>query len=71
MKFLFMRKHSQEFRIGKMAKTLRVSRQGYYDFLKRGLSKRHLENRRLIEKIKSAYEKGRRTYGSPRIHKEL
>ena len=71
MKFLFMRNHSQEFRIEKMAKTLRVSRQGYYDFLRRGLSKRSLENKKLIEKIKIAYEKGRKTYGSPRIHKEL
>lgn len=66
-----MRNHSQEFRIEKMAKTLRVSRQGYYDFLRRGLSKRSLENKKLIEKIKIAYEKGRKTYGSPRIHKEL
>jgi len=71
MKFLFIKKYSQEFSIGKMAKTLRVSRQGYYDFLKRGLSKRDLENRRLVEQIKIAYDKGRKTYGSPRIHKEL
>ncbi len=35
------------------------------------LSKRSFENKKLIEKIKIAYEKGRKTYVSPRIHKEL
>jgi putative transposase len=71
MKFLFMRDHSTEFNIGKMAKTLRVSRQGYYEFLKREPCKRKLENQRLLEKIKITYKKGRGTYGSPRIHREL
>ena len=71
MRFLFMKDHCKEFTIEIMARTLRVSRQGYYNFLKRGASKRTLENRRLIEKIKQAYKKGRGTYGSPRIHKEL
>ncbi len=71
MKFLFMRDHSTEFNIGTMAKTLRVSRQGYYEFLRREPSKRNLENQRLIGKIKIAYKKGRETYGSPRIHREL
>lgn len=71
MKFLFMRDHCTEFNIGKMAKTLKVSRQGYYDFLRREPSKRNLENQRLLRKIKIAYKKGRATYGSPRIHGEL
>ena len=54
-----------------MARTLRVSRQGYYNFLTREPSKRKLEDQRLIEKIKVAYKKGRATYGSPRVHIEL
>ena len=63
MKFIFMKDHHKEFSIEIMTKTLRVSRQGYYDFLKRKPSKRQLENQMLIEKIKVAYKKGRATYG--------
>jgi len=71
MKFQFMKDHNKEFCIEKMAKVLKVSRAGYYKFLKATPSKRKLENKELIKKIRKAYEKSRRNYGSPRIHKEL
>lgn len=66
-----MQAHCQQFRIEKMAHVLGVSRCGYYEFLGRKSSKRALENANLVGKIKRAHNKSRKTYGSPRIHKEL
>jgi len=48
-----------------------VGSSGFYAWLKRPESPRKQENRRLLMKIKMAYEKSRKTYGSPRIHAEL
>jgi len=35
------------------------------------MSKRSVENSLLLERIESVYKKSRRTYGSPRIHRQL
>lgn len=71
MKFEFMKNHYKEFPLEKMAKILGVARSGYYKFLYKKPGKREIENRRLIEKIKDIHQKGRKIYGSPRIHAEL
>ena len=71
MKYEFMRNHEHEFSIEKMSKAFKVSRSGYYRFIKAKPSKRSLENERLLTKIKAIHEKSRKTYGSPRIHAEL
>jgi len=71
MRFEFMKAHSEEFSIEKMAKVLKVSRSGYYEFIGRSCSKRALENQRLIEEIKKIHQDSRGTYGSPRVHAEL
>jgi putative transposase len=54
-----------------MCKVLGVSRSGYYEWLKREPSKRELENRSLMEQIRNIHKKSKRTYGSPRITREL
>ena len=54
-----------------MCKVLTVSRSGYYSWLKRGPSKRAIENQGLIEQIRSIHKKSKGTYGSPRITEEL
>lgn len=71
MKHEFMKKHSHEFSIERMSKIFKISRSGYYKFAVSGLSRRMMENERLLEKIKVAHGNSRKTYGSPRIHKEL
>jgi putative transposase len=68
MKFEFMETHSKEFCIQKMAKVLGVCRSGYYEFIGRTLSKRSIENEKLIERLKEIFMASRGTYGSPRIH---
>ena len=66
-----MKDHINQFCLKKMAKTLRVSRSGYYKYLKEENSKRKSENDRLIQKIHSIHKKSRCRYGSPRIYEEL
>jgi len=50
---------------------LKVSRSGFYDWLKRGKSKRAIEDQHLTQLIRTIHEKSRGTYGSPRIHQAL
>jgi transposase InsO family protein len=54
-----------------MCKVLKVSRSGYYKWLKGGISRRKLENRLLLSNIKEIFDSSRQTYGSPRISKAL
>lgn len=71
MKFAFMQSHVNEFSIERMSKMLRVSRNGYYKFLRSSPSKREEENKSLLTRIKLIHAKSRETYGSPRIHAAL
>ena len=67
----FIRDHSNEFAVERMCQVLKVSRSGYYDWLKRKPSKRKRKNKKLKLKISQIYWQSRGTYGSPRIYKKL
>lgn len=54
-----------------MCKVLKVSRSGYYKWLKSRPSKRELDNKVLTEQIRKIYQRSKHTYGSPRITSEL
>ena len=71
MKFRFVRENRGKYKLGKMCKLLGVSRSGYYKWLKRKASNRDIENRKLYFEIKMIYVENRKSYGSPRIFKEL
>jgi len=71
MKCAFIEEYGSGFRVKKMCRTLCVSRSRYYAWKRRSKSFRQQENERLIEKIREAHKLSRRTYGSPRIAKEL
>lgn len=49
----------------------KVSRNGYYCFVKTEPSKHQRHNALLLEKIKTIHKDSRHTYGSPRVHAEL
>jgi len=66
-----MKRYSHKFQIKEMAFVLEVSRSAYYAFISREESSRSKENRRLTSLIQKAYQKSRKIYGSPRIHREL
>ncbi|HJZ24530.1 MAG TPA: IS3 family transposase [Candidatus Babeliales bacterium] len=65
--FEFMRNHSDEFPIIKMAKVLKVSRAGYYQYIDKSESEREKRNKELTIKIKTIFENSRQNYGSPRV----
>jgi transposase InsO family protein len=54
-----------------MCQVLEVSENGYYNWRKRGKSKRKQEDEALTERIEDAYQQHRGKYGSPRIHAAL
>lgn len=54
-----------------MCQVLSVSRSGYYDWVDRPESQRNQSNRSLITKIQCFHQASRKTYGSPRIHRDL
>ncbi len=64
-----MKKHELIYPVKKMAKTLGVSRSGYYTWLTSGPCFRKRRDQELLILIQNIYEESRQTYGSPRIKK--
>lgn len=64
-------KYCNRFPVEKMCKVLNVSTSGYYYWLNCPISKRKVRRTLLLEQINQAFYKSKRTYGSPRITKEL
>ena len=54
-----------------MCDWLKVSRSGYYAWLKRAVSKHETEDHELSIKVIKIYDDSRGTYGSPRVHHAL
>lgn len=71
MKYQFMETHREEFNVVRMFRALQVSKNGYYDWRKRGASQREQADRALRQRIQQVHEASRGTYGSPRIWAEL
>lgn len=66
-----MRDHRTEFRVTSMCRVLKVHRSGFYAWLRRPSSTREAKNRRLMAAIRHYWEESDRSYGSPRIHRDL
>jgi transposase InsO family protein len=66
-----MKEHRKQYPMWLMSKLLEVSRAGYYHWLKRRISCRGLEDQRLLEIIKFHYNRGKGTYGLPRIYSAI
>jgi transposase InsO family protein len=71
MKFAWMKEHREEYAVKAMCEALDVSKSGYYASLKRTPSDRRRRREQLAAKVRLAYQKSRRTYGSPRVQREL
>jgi transposase InsO family protein len=71
VKFSFVAAEKAEFPVSRLCQRLGVSRSGFYASRTRPESKRAQEDRGLVALIHEAYALGRKTYGSPRIHREL
>jgi putative transposase len=63
--------HRQAFRLRSLCRVLGVSPSGYYAWCRRPVPRREQRNEVLLVQIRAAYERGRRTYGAPRVHQAL
>lgn len=71
MRYRFIRSHRRTHKVVTMCRVLEVSTTGFYDWLNRRDSRRTRENQRLTKQIRRHHHASRRTYGSPRIFKDL
>ena len=54
-----------------MCKVLKVSRSGYYSWSNRPESLKKRQDKEILAAIRNIFTESRRTYGSPRVHREL
>ncbi len=66
-----MARHRSSWPVRTMCRMLAVSHGGFYNWLARGPSRRTVENERLTGLIRSSFEQSDRTYGSPRVWRDL
>lgn len=63
--------HAELYTVSLLCKYLKVSRSGYYAYLKREPSLRRQANDELVISIRDIHERSGQTYGSPKIHAAL
>jgi putative transposase len=66
-----MARHRTLWPVRMMCRLLKVSHGGFYDWLDRPMSTRAMENERLTGRIRSSFVESDRTYGSPRVWRDL
>lgn len=71
MRFRFIHKHADRYRVDLMCRVLDVSRSGYYAWRNRGPSARELANQRLLVEIRAIHQASRRSYGYRKVYKAL
>ena len=71
MRYACIAAHRAEYPVCLMCRVLVVSRGGFYAWLERAPSRRAQTDARLRVAIRAIHAESRRSYGSPRIHREL
>lgn len=71
MRFSCIRKNKGSFPIPLMCRVLEVSPSGYYAWLSRKPARRSEENRHLRAHVEVVFRASRKSYGSPRVTREL
>ena len=71
MRFRFVEAEKANYPIRLLCRCLAVSRSGYYAWRKRPISARARQDAQLGVEIAAFHAESRRTYGSPRVHREL
>jgi putative transposase len=71
MRFAFIDAKKAKFPVSALCRSLQVRRSGFYAWLGRAEPKRVAEDRLLAVEVRAVFEKSRKTYGSPRIRREL
>jgi putative transposase len=71
VRYGFIARHRPIWPVSTMCRVLEVSRSGFHEWHRRRPSKRALENERRIARISAFFEQSDRTYGSPRIWRDM
>jgi putative transposase len=71
VRFAFIATERAEHSVTRLCRCLRVTRSGFYAWVKRPPSTHTREDTRLRVLVRATFDEYRRRYGSPRIHKEL
>ncbi len=71
MKYRAIKDHAGRFAVRLMCRALNVAPAGYYAWVTRPESRRMKASRRLLVDIRAFHERSDRTYGSPRITRDL
>jgi putative transposase len=71
VKFGFIQTEKATYPVRLMCRTLLVSASGFYAWCRRGLSQRAREDAALKVEIRAAHAASNKTYGSPRVHRDL
>jgi transposase InsO family protein len=71
VKYAFIQDHRTDHKVNRLIDVLEVSASGFYAWQDRPESERKCANKALLTKIEVFHEVSRRTYGSPRIHRDL
>ena len=71
MRFRFIQAEKAIYPVSVMCRVLQVSRSGFYAWVRRPESARSRDDRKLLVVIRAAHQASRKTYGSPRMFREL
>lgn len=71
MRYGFIARHQSIWPVRTMCRMLEVSHGGFYDWSVRGPSQRSLEQARLTALVRQSFLESDRTYGSPRVWRDL
>lgn len=71
MKFAFIHAEKASFSVAALCRTLGVTRQGYYAYVKRPASPRLARDAELQRHVKAIFRANNSRYGSPRVHQQL
>jgi hypothetical protein len=63
VKFAFIKEHRRTWPVVAICRVLKVSRSGFFAWLKRPVSKRRRRQEELIEKIRAVHQENRELYG--------
>ena len=71
MKYRFINEHRHEHAVQRMCRLLEVSPSGFYEWVKRPLSARAVEDQRLLVLIRASYAASGGVYGQRRVFQDL
>jgi transposase InsO family protein len=71
MRYAFINAHMGQHAVRTMCRVLAVSRSGYYAWRNRKTTQSEQTNQALLQKIKRIYRESDKSYGSPRIYRQL